>query len=111
MQELLFPAGLAIADAERQFSDLTFVMPLNLLLKSYAEEADLSFFGCYAAYWNLERCLANLLRLDMARRIQTLPSVPSAILFSSSQCRAAPVPFCTECCRLIRPTSCRAAGN
>ena len=74
----VFPAGLAIPDVEilidkalrragrTKFSDLSFVQPLSLLLKSYAEEADLSSFGRYACRWDLERCLANLLRLDMA---------------------------------------------
>ena len=78
MHEFVFPAGLAIPDAEilidnalrrarrAKFSDLAFVRPLNLLLKAYAEEADLSLFGRYATRWDLERCLANLLRLDMA---------------------------------------------
>jgi hypothetical protein len=78
MHELLFRAGLPIPDAgvlidkalkragRGGFSDLSFVEPLNLLLKSYAEEADLSVFGRYATRWDLERCLANLLRLDVA---------------------------------------------
>ena len=76
--EFAFPFGLASADAERlirralrragrrNFSDLSFVQPLNLLLKACAEEANLSFFGRHAARYDLERCLANLLRLDAA---------------------------------------------
>jgi hypothetical protein len=78
LQEFTFPAGLAIPDAEvlidsalrrvrrTNFSDLSFVRPLNLLLQAYAKEADLSTFGRYAARYDLERCLANLLRLDIA---------------------------------------------
>lgn len=78
VNEFLFPSGLAIPDAEilidkalrctrrANFSDLSFVTPLNLLLQAYAEEADLSLFGRYATQWDLERCLNNLLRLDMA---------------------------------------------
>jgi hypothetical protein len=73
-----FPAGQACPEAEgliykilkragrRNFSDLSFIPPLNLLLKAYAEEADLSVFGRYAARCDLERSLTNLLRLDMA---------------------------------------------
>ena len=78
MQEFAFPAGAAIADAEvlvdralkraqrADFFDLSFVGPLNLLLKACAEEANLSSFGRYATRWDMERCLTNLLRLDMA---------------------------------------------
>lgn len=76
--EFGFPAGLASPDAETliyralrrtgrgNFSDLSFVQPLNLLLKAYEEEADLSFFGRHATYSDLERCLINLLQLDIA---------------------------------------------
>ncbi|HEY2007403.1 MAG TPA: sulfotransferase [Rhizomicrobium sp.] len=72
------PASRAIPDAEilidkalkragrSRFSDLSFVRPLNVLLKAYAEEADLSFFGRHATRFDLDRCLTNLLRLDMA---------------------------------------------
>jgi hypothetical protein len=72
------PVSRGIPDAERlidkalkragraKFSDLSFVRPLNILLKAYTEEADLSFFGRYATRFDLERCLSNLLRLDMA---------------------------------------------
>ena len=49
-----------------KFSDCSFIRPLNILLKAYAEEADLSLFGRYATRFDLERCLTNLLRLDMA---------------------------------------------
>ena len=77
-EDFAFPAGVASAHAESliyralkragrsNFSDLSFVQPLNLLLKAYAEEADLSFFGRHATYGDLERCLTNLLRLDQA---------------------------------------------
>lgn len=73
-----FPCGLASPEAESlirralrragrsNFSDLSFVQPLNLLLKAYAEEADLSTFGRCAFRGDVQRCLANLLRLDMA---------------------------------------------
>jgi hypothetical protein len=52
VQNFLFPVGLAIPDAEAlidkalmrtrraNFSNLSFVRPLNILLKAYAEEAD-----------------------------------------------------------------------
>jgi hypothetical protein len=78
LQDFAFPAGLGIPGAEilidkalkragrANFSDLSFVRPLNLLLKAYAEEADLSIFGRYAVRYDLERCLTNQLRLDMA---------------------------------------------
>lgn len=73
-----FPVGFAIPDAEllisralrrtgrANFSDLSFVKPLNILLRSCVEEADLSPFGRHATHFDLERCLANLLRLDQA---------------------------------------------
>jgi hypothetical protein len=73
-----FPSGLATPQAEKlicralqragrsSFSDLSFVSPLNRLLKAYAEEADLSFFGRHATRCDLDRCLTNLLRLDAA---------------------------------------------
>jgi hypothetical protein len=73
-----FPAGRAITNAEilieralkragrGSFSDLSFLRPLNILLKAYAEEADLSFFGRHATRWDMERCLTNLLQLDIA---------------------------------------------
>ena len=48
------------------FSDLSFVPSLDRLLKAYAEEAHLSFFGRHATLCDLNRCLANLLRLDAA---------------------------------------------
>jgi len=57
------------------FSDLSFVQPLNRLLKAYAEEADLSFFGRHATRCDLDRCLANLLRLDEAE--EENPSIVS----------------------------------
>jgi len=48
------------------FSDLSFVHPLNRLLEAYAEEADLSAFGRFAIRSDVQRCLANLLRFDQA---------------------------------------------
>lgn len=75
-EEFAFPAGLASPDAERliysalkragrnNFSDLSFVQPLNILLRAYEEEADLSIFGRHATRCDAQRCLANLLRLD-----------------------------------------------
>jgi hypothetical protein len=48
------------------FSDISFVAPLQRLLKSYAEEADLSFLGRCATRFDIMRCLSNLLRLDTA---------------------------------------------
>lgn len=86
-EEFAFPAGLASPDAEAlidkalrregrsNFSDLSFVQPLNLLLKAYAEEADLSLFGRYATHSDLARCLTNLLRLDRAEEEE--PSILS----------------------------------
>ena len=77
-EEFGFPSGLATPETEKlirkalrragrsSFSDLSFVQPLNRLLKAYAEEADLSFFGRLATLGDLNRCLANLLRLDAA---------------------------------------------
>jgi len=57
-----------IADAEKQagrsFKDRAFVRPLEILLKSYNEEADLSLFGGLAVKWDIARFLANLLRLE-----------------------------------------------
>lgn len=75
-EESGFPAGFASPETEKliykalkragrsTFSDLSFVQPLNRLLKACAEEADLSFFGRHATACDLDRCLANLLRLD-----------------------------------------------
>jgi len=71
-----FPSGFASLETQSlmkralrhagrsRFSDLSFVAPLDRLLKAYAEEADLSFFGRHATFSDLNRCLANLLRLD-----------------------------------------------
>lgn len=57
-----------IADAERRagrkFADRSFARPLQVLLKSYNEEADLSVFGNFAVKWDIARFLANLLRLE-----------------------------------------------
>jgi hypothetical protein len=73
-----FPSGFASPETENllrnalrragrsKFSDLSFVPSLDRLLKAYAEEADLSFFGRHATLCDLNRCLANLVRLDAA---------------------------------------------
>lgn len=57
-----------VADAEkrarRKFRDLSFLHPLQVLLKSYDEEANLSLFGSLAVKWDIGRFLANLLRLE-----------------------------------------------
>ncbi len=57
-----------IADAERRasrkFRDRSFLRPLQVLLKSYNEEADLSVFGSLAVKWDIARFLSNLLRLE-----------------------------------------------
>jgi len=86
-EEFAFPSGLATPEAEKlitkalrragrsNFSDLSFVQPLNRLLKAYAEEADLSFFGRHATLCDLNRCLTNLLRLDAAE--EEAPSILS----------------------------------
>ena len=57
----------ALRQAKRSaFSDNSFAAPLQRLLKSYEEEADLSFLGRYATRFDIMRCLSNLLRLDAA---------------------------------------------
>jgi len=57
-----------VADAERRarrkFKDLSFFGPLQILLKSYNEESDLSLFGSLAVKWDVSRFLANLLKLE-----------------------------------------------
>lgn len=57
-----------VSDAERRagrkFRDNSFLRPLQVLLKSYNEEADLSVFGSLAVKWDIARFLANLLRLE-----------------------------------------------
>lgn len=50
------------------FSDTSFVEPLKRLLSAYNEEAQLSFFGRYAARFDVARCLDNLLRFDAAEQ-------------------------------------------
>jgi hypothetical protein len=61
-------ADALLADAEkrtgRKFRDLSFFRPLQILLKSYNEEADLSLFGSLAVKWDIARFLSNLLRLE-----------------------------------------------
>ncbi len=61
-------AEVLIADAEkragRKFRDRSFFTPLQILLKSYNEESDLSVFGAFAVKWDIARFLANLLRLE-----------------------------------------------
>src|SRR5215469_641593 len=55
----------ALSRARRSdFSDYSFVDPLNRLLKAYDSEAELSPFGRYAVRWDVMRCLKNFLRLD-----------------------------------------------
>ncbi len=51
---------------QRDFSDRSFIEPLNHLLRSYAEEADLNAFGRAAARYDVMRGLTNMLLLDMA---------------------------------------------
>ena len=58
-----------------RFSDCSFIRPLNVLLKAYTEEADLSWFGRHATRFDLERSLANLLRLDLAE--EENPAIPA----------------------------------
>lgn len=57
-----------VADAERhggrKFKDLSFFGPLQILLKSYNEEADLSLFGSLAVKWDVARFLSNLLKFE-----------------------------------------------
>lgn len=57
-----------VADAERRagrkFKDLSFFGPLQILLKSYNEEADLSLFGSLAVKWDVSRFLSNLLKFE-----------------------------------------------
>ncbi len=55
----------ALAAARRSdFSDHSFVDPLNRLLEAYDNEAELSAFGRYAVRFDAMRCLKNLLRFD-----------------------------------------------
>jgi len=57
-----------VADAERRagrkFKDLSFFGPLQILLKAYNEEADLSLFGSLAVKWDVARFLSNLLKFE-----------------------------------------------
>ena len=48
----------------RKFRDRSFLVPLQVLLKSYSEESNLSLFGSLAVKWDIARFLANLLRLE-----------------------------------------------
>lgn len=50
------------------FGDSRFEEALEILLKSYKEEADLSAFGRMAAEWDALRCLSNLLVLREAEK-------------------------------------------
>jgi hypothetical protein len=50
------------------FGDSSFETPLQILVKSYEEEADLSPFGRMAARWDALRFLTNLLMLKEAER-------------------------------------------
>lgn len=45
------------------FGEWSFEEPLAVLLRSYADEADLSVFGRFGARWDMLRYLVNLLRL------------------------------------------------
>jgi hypothetical protein len=75
---LSLPSGIALPTAEElmekalrrtgrhHFSDPSFIMPLKMLLKSLADEADLSTFGRYATRVDFERRIVNLLRMDEA---------------------------------------------
>ena len=57
-----------VAEAEKQagrkFRDRSFFKPLQILLRSYNEEANLSLFGKLAIKWDIARLLANSLRLE-----------------------------------------------
>jgi hypothetical protein len=48
----------------RDFSDRSFIRPLEHLLSACNEEADLSTFGVHATRIDVMRCLRNLLRFD-----------------------------------------------
>ena len=66
-------AGALIARARRRtgladFGDLPFARPLQMLLDSCREEADLSLFGGAAIRWDTVRFLSNLLRLREAEK-------------------------------------------
>jgi hypothetical protein len=50
------------------FGDRLFEEPLELLIKSYEEEADLSTFGRMAARWDAERFLSNRLVIREAEK-------------------------------------------
>jgi hypothetical protein len=50
------------------FGDHDFEAPLEVLIKSYEEEADLNTFGRMAARWDVERFLSNLLLLRSAEK-------------------------------------------
>jgi len=50
----------------RDFSDHSFIEPLQRLLRAYEEEADLSRFGRRAVHFDVSRSLANLITLDEA---------------------------------------------
>jgi len=50
------------------FGDERFVEPLNVLLASYAREADLGVFGRLAVRWEVLRFLTNLLRFREEER-------------------------------------------
>lgn len=57
----------ALRRAKRKaFFDPSFVGPLQRLLRAYRTEADLSPMGWYATRFDIMRCLANRLRLDVA---------------------------------------------
>ena len=57
----------------RDFSDRSFVEPLQRLLAAYEAEADLNLFGRLAARFDVLRCLDNLLLFDIAQ--ETNPDI------------------------------------
>jgi len=53
----------------KQFSDMGFLRPLERLLQSYREEAELSAFGRWAVHFDISRSLNNQLRMDAAEEV------------------------------------------
>ena len=61
----------ALRESGRQnFSSTQFLEPLQKLVRSYEEEADLSVFGRFAAHFDILRSLRNLLRFDYEEEAQ-----------------------------------------
>lgn len=77
-----FVAGDLIERAQKvvgfsDFGDWSFREPLDVLLKAYEEEADLSAFGRIAVGWDTLRFLTNLLRLrEVEKRAQAIQKEP-----------------------------------